>query len=167
MPKYIVSSEGPIHVRQVGGHDPVDPDYGIDLPEYPSTGLPGGRPGHPIYPVLPAIPPRDEWPPLPPGLQPGPGFPIPPSPEFPMVPVEPSEPGSPSQLPELPPGMVWPPVRPELPEMGNKFIALAFIYTSKTGGNFRWIVIDKDALPKPPAGGIGGTPPTRPTPTPR
>jgi hypothetical protein len=151
MPKYIVSSDGPIHVREVGTHEPVDPGYGIEAPEHPSTGHPPGRPGHPIAPTLP---PRDEWPPLPPALKPGVGLPIPPTPEFPMVPIEPNPPsegGTPTPPIALPPGMVWPPVKPELPDLEGNYLALAFVYTSRTGGKLRWIVIDPDELPPKPS----------------
>ena len=86
--------------------------------------------------------------------------PIPPEPESPGEPVQP-----------LPPGMVWPPIRPEWPdrpELGNKALALAYIFVSGHGSKLRWVVVDLDelpSLPKPPAGGIG-RPPTRPTPNP-
>jgi hypothetical protein len=170
MPKYIVSSDGPIHVREVNRPDMPDmPDWGrpdIGLPgepEMPGTGLPPGRPGHPIYPVLP---PRDQWPPLPPWLEPGVGLPIPPTIEHPIVPLPPDI---------DPPVGIWPPVRPEFPDLSDKSLALALIFVSRHKPVWAWVVIDheegkaaiKEAFDKAkqaikdrlPAGGIAGRPP--------
>jgi hypothetical protein len=160
MPSYVVRSDGPISVREV--NRPDMPDWGT--PEHPwvpgGEGIWGGiigRPGHPIYPVLP---PRDEWPPLPPWLQPGVGLPIPPTPEYPMVPVDP-DPGAPE---------IWPPLRPEFPDLSGKTLALALVFVSRHVANWHWVVIDHAEAKKKweaikgkiPAGGIIGRPPNRP-----
>lgn len=165
MPSYIVTSEGPISVKQVSRPDlpelefpsrPTDPDYGIEGPARPGHGLP------------PHLPPRDEWPELPPWLQPGVGLPIPPTPEYPMVPIPPD--------PEVDPPEIWPPLpaRPDLPDLSGKTLALACIYVSRHVSYFRWIVIDHEEAKtklekalawlkgKLPAGGIVGRPPPRP-----
>lgn len=174
MPKYIVSSEGPISVREVNKPEWERPDW------RPETGLPGvpdtGGPGRPPWAdwEVPPIPPRDEWPPLPPGLgddlrdrwaerfPPSPGLPIPPTPEFPMVPVEPD--------PDVP--EIWPPIRPDFPDLSGKTLALALVYVSRRVARWHWVIIDhqevKDKIKKIkdklPAGGIGGRPPARPEP---
>ena len=163
MPRYIVSSEGPISVHQLNRPDlpefpdrPVDPGYGVEGPERPE---------------LPPIPPREEWPPLPPWLQPGVGLPIPPSIAHPIVPIDPDV--DTDELPEI-----WPPPThpPQLPDLSGKTLALACIYVSGHGGYYAWVVIDheeakekaKKALAaikaKLPAGGLGGNPPPRPQP---
>lgn len=172
MPKYLVSSEGPIHVREVSRPDLPDglPDWGrpgapdIGLPgdpDYPSTGGPPLRPGHPI---MPSLPPREEWPPLPPGLEDG--LPIPPDWGRPTVPLP----------PEVdPPVGIWPPVRPEFPDLSDKSLALALIFVSRHKPVWAWVVIDheegkaalKEAFDKAkqklkdklPAGGVAGRPP--------
>jgi hypothetical protein len=159
MAKYIVSSDGPISVHQISYPDPGSPDIGLPGdPEYPSTGFPGLRPGQGLPPHLPPI---SEWPPLPPFLQPGVGLPIPPTPEYPMVPVEPD--------PEAP--EIWPPVRPEFPDLSGKSLALELVFVSRHVARWHWIVIDHaDAKAKwqaikgkLPAGGVAGRPPnTRP-----
>lgn len=172
MPHYVVSSEGPISVRAVERPDlPDRPGWTPEHPwipgeEGPSTGGPPLRPGHPIYPSLP---PKDEWPPLPPFLQPGVGLPIPPTPEFPMVPIPDPEPGEPA-----PPIAVWPPVIPPMPDVSGKTLALAAIYVSRHVARWHWVVIDhaaaKEAVRRAidaakdrlPAGGVGGRPPARP-----
>jgi hypothetical protein len=163
MPRYVVTSEGPISVRQVERPDlpdmpswPTDPDYGIEVPVRPGHGLP------------PSLPPRDEWPPLPPWFQPGVGLPIPPTVEHPMVPVDPEG----TDPPEI-----WPPPRQpiELPDMSGKSLALARIFVSRHVNFLAWVLIDHeeakakaqkalDAIKgKLPAGGVGGRPPqTRP-----
>lgn len=157
MPKYIVSSEGPISVKEIGSGD------GGGEPSHPW--VPPSRPTLPPdweMPEIPPIPPRDEWPPLPPWLEPGPGLPIPPTPEHPMVPVVP--PGG------LNPPEWWPPVKPELPDISDKTLALALVYVSRHVAKWHWVIIDhneakqkwqqiKDKLP---AGGIGGRPPSVP-----
>lgn len=160
MPSYIVKSDGPIEVQEIDG----------GTPEHPW--VPGGRPSFPERPghgLPPSLPPRDEWPPLPPGLQPGVGLPIPPTPEFPMVPIPPGE---------EPPVGIWPPLPspPTLPDMSGKSLALALIYVSRHAPVLRWVVIDHEEAKerfdqavqkikdKLPAGGAGGTPPARPTP---
>lgn len=135
MPKYIVSSEGPISVKEVPGL-PDMPDWGD--PVHPIA-PPGGRPGHPIYPVVPPIPPRDEWPPLPPWLQPGVGLPIPPTPEHPMVPIAPGEPDGPD---------IWPPPRPEFPDMSGKSLVLALLYVSRHEPKYAWVVVDHEEVKK-------------------
>jgi hypothetical protein len=128
-----------IRKRRPGG--PVDPDYGVDE-------------GEPGYPEGPEVEPPDIDPP--PGIWPGP------TPGHPIEPVPPEGEG-PGHLPELPPGAIWP--RPPGPVSGL-FVALAHIPSY----GWRYIVIDPDAWPElpeePPAGGIGGRPPPRPSPTP-
>jgi hypothetical protein len=164
MPKYVVSSEGPIHVVEVEdgeiGGGPIIP----------------GRPGHGLPPHLPprdewpTLPPREEWPPLPPWFQPGVGLPIPPTVELPWVPVP--------ENPEVDPPEIWPPLPspPGLPDLSGKTLVLARIYVSRHVNFLRWVVIDhaeakgkiERALEylrsKLPAGGIGGRPPVRPGP---
>lgn len=150
MHKYVVSSESPIHAEEVNGPSPGEPGHpwvppGWTKPEWPE------RPAHPW---IPSLPPRDEWPSLPPWFGPGVGLPIPPSPEFPMVPVPPGEPDGPD---------IWPPVRPEFPDLGGKTLALALIYVSRHVAKWHWVIIDheefktkwqaiKDKLPKPGQG---------------
>lgn len=134
MRHYIVSSETPITAREVSGGSPE-----TGLPGVPDTGGPGRpswpeRPGHGLPPTLP---PKDEWPPLPPWLQPGPGLPIPPTPEFPMVPIPPGE--------EVdPPEGIWPPVKPEFPDFEGKTLALAYVFVSRHVSKLCWIVIDHE-----------------------
>lgn len=177
MPRYIVHSEGPIHVRQLElperpGWTPEHPWVpGEGGPEYPDTGGPGGWPGfpeRPAHPALPHLPPRDEWPELPPWLHPGVGLPIPPSAEHPMVPLPPD--------PEVDPPDIWPPPRPpiELPDLSGKTLALARIFVSRHVNYLAWVVIDHEEAKakvekaieavkaRLPAGGIAGRPPPRP-----
>lgn len=120
MPAYVVKSDSPIQVREIEG---------------------GGTPEHPWVPPsrpeLPPLPPRDEWPPLPPWLQPGVGLPIPPTVELPMVPVPPGDGDE-----EV---GIWPPVKPELPDLSGKTLALALIYVSRHVARWHWIVIDNEA----------------------
>jgi hypothetical protein len=75
----------------------------------------------------------------------------------------------------LPPG-IWPPPRPEFPDLSGKTLALARVYVSRHVNYLAWVVIDHaqaktawDALvqrikEKLPAGGVGGRPPARPGP---
>jgi hypothetical protein len=139
MPKYVVSSDTPIKVREL--ERPDRPDWGSPenpwVPgegggEYPDTGFPPGRPGHGLPPHLP---PRDEWPPLPPWLEPGVGLPIPPTIEHPMVPIP--------EGPEPPVG-IWPPIRPELPDYSGKSLALALVFVSRRVAKWAWVVVDHD-----------------------
>ena len=139
MRHYIVSSETPITAREVGTGSPE-----TGLPGVPDTGGPGRpswpeRPGHGLPPTLP---PKEEWPPLPPGLEdflkPGVGLPIPPSPEFPMVPIPPD--------PEIDPPGIWPPVRPDLPDFEGKTLALAYVFVSRHVSKLVWIVIDNEEV---------------------
>lgn len=159
MPNYLVSSEGPISVREVS-------HPGEGSPSHPW--VPPSRPALPPdweMPDLPTLPPRDEWPPLPPWLHPGVGLPIPPSPEHPMVPIDPSEPDGPE---------IWPPVRPEFPDMSGKTLALALVFVSRHIAKWHWVVIDHEDAKKKwqaikdklPAGGIGGRPPQTKPPQP-
>jgi hypothetical protein len=171
MPRYVAVSEAPISVVS----RPDLPDWGtpenpwVPGGEGPSTGGPPLRPGHGLPPQLP---PRDEWPELPPPVV---RPPIPPTIEHPWVPVEPDTPD------EIwpPPGVVWPPLRPELPgmpDMTGKTMVLALLYVSRHAPVWRWVVIDHDgaksfvekvkdwAKSRLPAGGIGGRPPVRPGP---
>jgi hypothetical protein len=132
MPRYLVTSDGPISVRALArpGHGlpwpggPTDPGWGVDEgeppqvepPEEPPPGIwPGPTPGHPIEP-------------------------IPGGPEHPDT--------------GFPPGSIWP--RP--PHAHGKFIVLAHV----PGYGWRYFSVDMDALPEPPAGGVGGRPPQRP-----
>lgn len=159
MPRYVVSSDAPIHVHPIERPEwPVDPDYGIEGPARPGHGLP------------PQLPPKDEWPELPPWFQPGVGLPIPPTVEHPWVPIPPD--------PEVTdPPEIWPPLpeMPSLPDLSGKTLILARFYVSRHVNFLRWIVVDTDeALDKAkaaleaikgklPAGGVGGRPPqTRP-----
>jgi hypothetical protein len=154
------------------GGRPVDPDWGVDEGEYPDQGLPGG--GH-FWPERPGNrPPRPPhtWP-RPPG---GGGLPIDPGwgvggrPERPGhgLPIFPSIPGKPdNSLPPVdgeepppvdpPPGTIWPPIPPEIGIPPGKVIALVAI----SGVGYRYAVL---TIPTPPAGGVGGRPPERPTP---
>lgn len=166
MRHYIVSSETPITAREVSGGSPE-----TGLPGVPDTGGPGRpswpeRPGHGLPPTLP---PRDEWPALPPWLEPGPGLPIPPTPEHPIVPLPDEE--------TDPPVGIWPPVRPDFPDLSGKSLALAYVFVSRHVSKLCWIVIDHEEAKegwdklkehlkgKLPAGGAGGRPPQRPEPT--
>jgi hypothetical protein len=173
VPKYVVSSDTPIKVRQL--ERPDLPDIGSPenpwVPgegggEYPDTGGPGRWPGFPERPghgLPPSLPPRDEWPPLPPWLEPGVGLPIPPTIEHPMVPLP--------EGPDEPTG-IWPPIKPELPDLSGKSLALAYVFVSRRVSKLAWVVIDheeaKEAFQKLkdrlPAGGVAGRPPERPTP---
>lgn len=161
MPAYVITSDSPITAREVNKPDLPDWEVGGG-PVEPPPGFwgPGGRPGQGLPPHLP---PRDEWPPLPPFLQPGPGLPIPPTPEFPMVPID----------PEVDPPAIWPPIPapPSLPDLSGKTLILARFYVSRQVNFLRWVVIDheeaKTKLQKAldwlkahmPAGGIIGRPP--------
>jgi hypothetical protein len=120
----------------------------------PGQGLPGEEEDHtPEWGI-----PEGEGPEVePPDLPEPPGIWPPPTPGHPIVPVPPEGEG-PGHLPELPPGAIWP--RPP-GEHAGKFVVLARIPQH----GWRYIVIDPGAWPEePPAGGIGGRPPERPTP---
>lgn len=158
MPRYIVESDTPITAEELGGGTPEHPW----VP--PGVGIWPG-PGRPMPPI--ALPPRDQWPPLPPGI----GLPLPPSPEHPIVPIPPD--------PEVEPPEIWPPVRPEFPDLSGKSLALALIYVSRHVAKLHWVVIDheeakegfekimekaKELKDRLPAGGAGGRPPQRPEP---
>lgn len=159
MPHYIVTSEGPLKVREVSRPDLPEWEAG-QLPVFPE------RPTLPPGFEKPELPPREEWPPLPPFLQPGVGLPIPPTIELPWVPID----------PEIDPPPVWPPMPgiPELPDMSGKTLVLARFYVSRHVNYLRWVVIDhaeaKTKLERAiewvknhlPAGGIVGRPPARP-----
>jgi hypothetical protein len=164
MPHYVVSSETPLKVREVNVPDLPDWEAG-QLPVFPERpGFPD-RPGHGLPP---ALPPREEWPPLPPWLQPGVGLPIPPTVEHPWVPIPPG--------PDVDPPDIWPPMPgiPELPDLSGKTLVLARFYVSRHVNYLRWVVIDhaeaKGKIEKAiqwikdhmPAGGVGGRPPPRP-----
>jgi hypothetical protein len=160
---------------------PVDPDYGIDEGdidegggedggEYPDQGGPGGRPGRPERPGhlpgwgrppgRPGNRPPGSWGgrPVDPGwgVDEGDGgdhiWPFPPGSGLPPVPGQPLPPVDP------PPGTIWPPLPPNV-DIHGKLLLLAWI----PGVGNRWVVVN---VPEPPAGGIGGTPPQRPGPTP-
>lgn len=53
-----------------------------------------------------------------------------------MVPIDPPE--------EIDPPTIWPPLRPEFPELGGKTLALAMIFVSKHVAKLHWIVVDND-----------------------
>jgi hypothetical protein len=156
---------------------PVDPGWGVDEGR-PGQGLPGfpGRPGH-----LPSRPGR----PIDPGFgwgggeRPGhlpsyggrpidPGYGVEEGGEIGIWPVPPEGgalPGVPGQpLPPVdpPPGTIWPPLPPSIP--AGKAVALVAI----SGVGYRYVVITIPPAGErpgvPPAGGIGGRPPQRPTP---
>jgi hypothetical protein len=118
----------------------------------PDQGLPPGEdPTDPDYGIDEGEPPQIEPPDpddAPPGIWP------PPTVGHPIVPVPPAGEG-PGHLPEFPPGAIWP--RPPGPAAG-KFLVLCRV----PGHGWKYIVVDPDAWPEPPAGGIGGTPPPRP-----
>lgn len=161
MPSYVVRSDSAIEVREIDGGSPEHPWVPPSRPSLPPDWQ---------RPELPDLPPRDQWPPLPPFFQPGVGLPIPPTPEFPMVPIPPGE-GDGEEG-------VWPPIPspPTLPDLSGKSLALAVIYLSRHVKVVRWVVIDHEEAKekfqqavdkvkgKLPAGGVGGTPPQRPTP---
>lgn len=161
MYKYVVMSETPIRAEEVGsgggGGSPGEPSHPWVPPSRPEW------PERPAHPWIPSLPPRDEWPPLPPWFDPGVGLPIPPTPEHPIVPLPPTT-GGPDE-PEI-----WPPVRPEFPDLSGKSLALALVYVSRHVAKLHWVIIDHEEAKKAwqalkdrlPAGGIGGTPPQRP-----
>jgi hypothetical protein len=130
MPRYLVSSDSPIAVRGLGR-----PGHGLPWP---------GRPTDPDYGLeegeRPEVEPPDIDPP--PGIWPGP------SPGHPIEPIPPGDPGHPDT--GFPPGSIWP--RP--PHAHGKFIVLAHV----PGYGWRYFSVDMDALPEPPAGGVGGRP---------
>lgn len=172
MPKYLVSSDSEISVQDVGGGSPGHPWVPPSRPTLPPDWQ---RPELPPDWERPSLPPDFELPPLPPGLAPGPGHPIPPTPDHPWIPVDPA-PEEPEVWP--PPGVVWPPIRPDLPglpDLSGKTLVLALLYVSRHAPRWGWVVIDHDEaksfLEKVkdwlkahwPAGGVGGRPPqTRP-----
>jgi hypothetical protein len=142
------------------GEGPVDPDYGIeegeppqieppDVPDPPSGIWPPLTPEHPWRPI-PSWPERPGH-----GLPPG----APPAGGVGGRPPERPGPGEPDE--ELPPGSIWPPLPPGV---HGKFLALVLIGGGGRGLHYRYVVVDADARPEPPAGGIGGRPPDRPGP---
>lgn len=120
-------------------------------PGRPGQGLPGEEEDMtPDWGLDEGEPPQIEPPDpddAPPGIWP------PPTIGHPIVPVPPEGPGQ-----GLPPGGMWP--RPPSPVEG-KFVVLAHV----PDHGWRYFVIDPDAWPEPPAGGVG-RPPERPTPDP-
>ena len=163
MAYYFVKGE----IREVTKPDLPDWEAG-QLPEIPGRPEFPGFPERPAQPLPPHLPPREDWPELPPFLKPGVGLPIPPTVELPWVPI----------LPEVDPPDIWPPLPkpPELPDLSGKTLILARFFVSRHVNFLRWVVIDHaevkakvDAAIKwikdnMPAGGIGGTPPSRPQP---
>jgi hypothetical protein len=132
---------GFLRLRRRRGRYPDQGLPGEEEDQTPEWGLPEGEDDR-----LPERPVPEP----PPGIWPGP------TPGHPIVPVPPEE--GPGQGPELPPGAIWP--KPP-GDVGGKFVVLAII----PGYGWRYIVIEPGAWPEePPAGGIGGTPPGRPTP---
>lgn len=132
MPKYIVSSDSAISVRELNKPD---------VPELP------GKPEHP------EIEPPDL--PLPPGIWP------PPTPAHPIQPVPPAEEGEDGEKPshpiELPPGAIWP--RPPGPVSGL-FVCICHI--PNMGWHYVVIDPDAWPKPVDPDYGIEeGTPPNR------
>lgn len=114
------------------------------------------------------LPPREDWPPLPP---------LPPDwrdmlKDYLGQPVQPLPPD-----PEVEPPAVWPPTLPDLPDLTGKSLVLVRVYVSRKVNFLRWVVVDHDELKakvedfkkkikdRLPAGGLGGTPPQRPTPS--
>ena len=143
MPSYVVSSEGPISVREVS---------------------------RPELPPLPELPPREEWPPVPPWFGGGGGLPIPPSPEFPWVPIPP---GPDIDPPEIWPPLPSRPELPDLSGKTlilatfhvSRYVHLTRYVVidheqakGKIEKALQWL---KDHMP---AGGIPGRPPQRPGP---
>lgn len=117
----------------------------------PGQGLPGEPGEPPDWGIDEGEPPQVEPPDIepPPGIWPGPS---------PGHPIEPIPPGSGGDHPStgFPPGAIWP--RP--PAAHGKFIVLAHV----PGYGWRYFSVDMDAIPEPPAGGVG-RPPARPEPT--
>ena len=150
MPRYLVSSDSPIAVRAVGRPGqglpgpgrPVDPDYGLEEVGEPGQGLPGwgGFPERPGHGLPPSLPPRDEWPEIPEDIWDK--LPIKPSPEHPMVPI--SDDPTAGHLPEFPPGVIWPPPRPELPDLSGKSLVLVRVYVSRHVNYLAWQVVDHE-----------------------
>jgi hypothetical protein len=141
------------------GEGPVDPDYGVDEGELPEV-----EPPDPPAGIWPPLTPEHPWRPLPPSRpeRPGQGLPgggSPPAGGVGGRPPDRPTPGEPDE--ELPPGSIWPPLPPGV---HGKFLALVLIGGAGHGAHYRYVVVDADALPAPPAGGIGGRPPVRPGP---
>ena len=120
------------------------------------TPLQGSAPGLPELPGRPPIgKPIKPLPPLPPGVE-EPTHPIE-IPEGEGPPVE--VPGTPEHPITYPPGFVWPPFDPSDAIYGKALLLVWVPGVQK----FKWVVIEVPDY-VPPAGGIGGTPPPRPTP---
>lgn len=136
---------------------PVDPDYGVDEGdieeggEHPDQGGPEGGWGgqRPIDPGF-------GWP--------GRERPSRPDQGLPGGPIRPIEPGAPDQ--SLPPGTIIPPLPPDLDLdfSGKAYLSVNLIYQGQRH-HHHIIVTIPETKPTPPAGGVPGTPPTRPTPT--
>lgn len=116
------------------GNIPGMPDNSLPgFPGHPSQGLPAS-PGHPDH----GLPgggghPSQGLPPLPPD-QAHPGNPIVLPPQAGQLPIYPVAPDN--TLPQLPPGVVWPPLPPQVPQ--GKALALVAI----SGVGYRWTMID-------------------------
>lgn len=141
----------------------VDPDYGIEEGGNIDNELPEPPPG-----IWPPLTPEQPWRPIDPGY--GQGRP----PQVGGGPARPpGQPGRPETgLPEspevqppihLPPGVIWPPLPPDV---HGKYLALVLI-AGTPGYKYRYVVIDADAKPprpgRPehpiaPGGGGGDTP---------
>jgi hypothetical protein len=165
---------GLVRFRPVGRGRPDQGLPGEEEDHTPDWGIPEGE----LPEVEPPDPPIGIWPPLTPEQ---PWRPIPSWPERPStgpVPTPPQPPaggiggrppdrpgpgpgdGEAGHLPVLPPGMIWPPLPPDV---HGKYLALVLV-AGMPGVKYRYVVVDADARPQPPAGGIGGRPPARPEP---
>ena len=141
------------------GEDITDPDYGLEEGELPEV-----EPPDPPAGIWPPLTPEHPWRPIPSWPErPGHGLPpgSPPAGGVGGRPPDRPTPGEPDE--ELPPGSIWPPLPPGV---HGKFLALVLIGGGGRGLHYRHVVIDADARPEPPAGGIGGRPPARPGPGP-
>ena len=133
MPRYLVTSDGPISVRALArpGHGlpwpggPTDPGWGVDEGEPPQV-----------------EPPEEP----PPGIWPGP------TPGHPIEPIPRASPGTPT------PGSRR--ARFGLARRTRTANSSCSPMCRATAGGIS--AVDMDALPEPPAGGVGGRPPQRP-----
>lgn len=141
----------PEHGLPGEGEGPVDPDYGVDEGDLPAVEPPDPPPG-----IWPPLTPEQPWRPIPDWPE-RPSTGLPPTPPAGGVGRPPERPVP--EPPELPPGAIWPPLPPGV---HGKYLALVLIGGGGHGAHYRYVVVDADALPAPPAGGIVGRPPPRP-----